>query len=359
MYEPNFNDPRVRKRCFKALGFAYGILGKSEKECHSRSMDRFFSQGQGNLSRYLKAQLLTPINQHYRFGAQNSQCKTYKINSAGAKRLYNDLYPKHSITKKRKTQLVVSAWEEEYKQELVSGKFEYTEKSNRYWHTLQNINSEHRKQLFSNYGYSHIYDIKACAPTLIAHLADMYAPKQTITVQRMNQTFTNFLNNTHEFRQHIADIADCEYSVAKKIINSLFAGANLGCNRDFDTFKLLGYSYDKMNALKADDQLRELKSAIAKAWKLIREGEQIHLAPGKRMNSSQKWDVYFSYEKVIMNVITDYMDKEYVSYFIEHDGWSCNVQLDLEHLLEVVRTKTGIMNLEIDYDCFSPTNTAC
>jgi len=359
MYTPNFNDPRVRKKCFKALGFVYGILGKTEKECYSRSMDRFFGQGQGNLSRYLKAQLLIPINQHYSFGQQPSQCKTYKLNSAGAKRLYNNLYPKYTFTKKRKTELVLSAWEEEYEPELTSGKFEYTEKSNRYWHTLQNINSEDRKQLFSKYGYSHIYDIKACAPTLIAHLASAYAPKQTITVKRMNTTFDKFLNNTQQFRQHIASVANCDYAVAKKIINSLFAGANLGCNKDFDTLKLLGYSYDKMNALKADRELKELMSAIAKAWSLIKVGEQIELAPGKRMNSKQKWDVYFSYEKAIMNVITDYMDKQYVNYFIEHDGWSCNVQLDLDNLLGIARSKTGINKLEIDYDYFSPTNTAC
>ena len=359
MYEPNFDDPRVRAKCLKALGFAHGVLGKSEKECHSRTMDRFFGQGQGNLSKYLKAQLLTPVNKHYYFGPGGYQCKTYKLNSAGAKRLYNDLYPKYTLTKKRKTEIVVNVWEKEYNPELTTGEFVYNEKSNRYWHTLQNINSEDRKQLFSKYGYSHIYDIKACAPTLIAHLADAYAPKQTITVKRMNAAFDNFLNNTKQFRQHIAHTANCDYAVAKKLINSLFAGANLGCNKDFDTFKLLGYSYDKMQALKDDVQLSELRSAISKAWKLIRVGEQIELSHGKRMNSRQKWNVYFSYEKAIMGVITDYMDKQYCRYFIEHDGWSCSHELDLAELIQVVRSKTGINKLEIDYEYFSPTNTAC
>jgi len=360
MYEPNFNDPRVIKRCKRALGFAFGILGtKEEKQCHARSMDKYFGQGQTQISQYLKAQLLTPVDPHYQFGGEKSLCKTYKLNRTGALKLYSDISHNLTLTKQREYQLVIDTWEKEHLTELQSGNFEYKDKSNRSWHPLQNIKSEPRKQLFNKHGYSHIYDIKACAPTVIAHLANSYAVKQTITVKRMNNTFNNFLNNTAQFRQHIAETAGIEYSVAKKLINALFAGANLGCNTNYDTYKLLAYNYNSMRALQADSQLTELRTAIAKAWKLIQVGEDIELPKRKRMTSRKKWAVYFQYEKLIMDVIADYLDREYVRYFKEHDGWSCNVELDVDIVKEVVRYKTGI-NLEIEYEQFSDsTSTAC
>lgn len=350
-YTPNFDDPRVVKRCKRALGFAYGMLSATKpKECHSRTMDRFFGQSQHQLSQYLKRELLIMEDPHYMFGESVSQCKTYRLDKPGADRLYSDIHHKQHITIKRKLNCVAEAFEQPYRDELTTGAFEYKDKSNRYWHPLQNVNSESRKHLFNRYGYSHIYDIKACAPTLIAHLASAYAPKQTITVKRMNNTFDNFLNNTAQFRNHVANCAGIEYNTAKKLINSLFAGANLGCNRDFDTFKMLNYDINSMIQLQQDAQLCELRSAITKAWSLIRTGEGMSVPIGKRITARHKWAVYFQYERLIMTVISDYMDREYISYFNEHDGWSCNVELNLSELLNLVRTKTGIHNLEIEYN---------
>lgn len=361
MYEPNFNDPRVIKRCKKALGFAFGILGTDDdKQSHARTMDRYFGQSQHPLSQYLRALLLTPVDSHYQFGGDKSQCKTYKLNRTGALKLYSDLYPKLTLTKQREYALVADALEREHLAELQSGNFQYNDKANRNWHPLQNVRTEPRKYLFNRHGYSHIYDIKACAPTLIAYLADAHAPKQTITVKRMNDTFKRFLNNTKQFRLHIADVAGIDYAVAKKLINALFAGANLGCNTQYDTFKMLGYNYNTVRALQADSELSELRTSIAKAWKLIQVGEDIELPKNKRLTSTKKWAVYFQYERLIMDVIADYLDREHVRYFKEHDGWSCDVKLDLEHLLESVRNKTGIMNLEIEYEGYSDsTSTSC
>jgi len=351
MYEPNFNDPRVIKRCKRALGFAFGILGtKEEKQCHARSMDKYFGQGQTQISQYLKAQLLTPVDPHYQFGGEKSLCKTYKLNRTGALKLYSDISHNLTLTKQREYTLVADELEKEHLAELQSGKFVYNDKANRTWHPLQNVRSEPRKFLFNRHGYSHIYDIKACAPTVVAHLADQYATKKTITVKRMNATFNSFLTNTHDFRLHIADTANIDYGVAKKLINALFAGANLGANSQYDTFKMLNYNYNTVRALQADRELSELRTAISKAWKLIQVGEGIELPKHKRMTSSKKWGIYFQYERLIMDVIADYLDREHVRYFKEHDGWSCNVELDLELLLSYVRHKTGINNLEIEYE---------
>lgn len=354
MYEPNFNDPRVIKRCKRALGFAFGMLSANKpREYASRSIDKYFGQGQHPLSQYLKAQLLIIEDPHYKFGDLGSQCKTYLLDHPGAMRLYSDLYPSKSINKQREYNLISESVTPEFNSQLHSGKFEYKHKSNRQWHPLQNLRSEPRKHIFNSYGYSHIYDIRACAPTLIAHLASAYAPKHTITVKRMNHTFDKFLCDIKGFRQHVADVANTEYSTAKKLINSLFAGANLGCNVQYDTYKMLDYNFANMHALQQDAELSELRTAISKAWKLIRVGEQIELPKGKRMTSSNKWSVYFKYENLIMSVVSDYLDREYVRYFKEHDGWSCDVQLDLEDLVSYLRARTGINTLQIEHEAYN------
>ena len=362
-YTPNFDDPRVRKRCKKALGFAYGLLRThKEKSCYTRSIDKFFGQQQTQLGKYLRRKLLVMGNPHYQFGTGVSVCKMYTLDKVGADQLYQDLHPatKTTVFNTVKRHLVADAMEAEHIDEIRSGDFVYNDKSNRYWHPLQNVNSNTRKWLFAKHDYKHIYDIKACAPTLIAFLADAKAPKKTITVKRMNATFDNFLNNTQQFRAHIAGIINSDITTAKKLINSLFAGARLGCNKDYSTFQMLNYDYNKMNALKADAQLDALRCAITKAWKIIASAEDIHVSLGKKITSRHKWAVYFKYERAIMTVITDYLEYNYIKYFIEHDGWSCNTQLDIAELLKLIRARTGIDNLQIEYEVYDEsTNTSC
>jgi hypothetical protein len=123
---------------------------------------------------------------------------------------------------------------------------------------------------------------------------------------------------------------------------------------------MLNYDYNKMNALKADAQLDALRCAITKAWKIIASAEDIHVSLGKKITSRHKWAVYFKYERAIMNVITDYLEYNYIKYFIEHDGWSCNTQLDIAELLKLIRARTGIDNLQIEYEVYDEsTNTSC
>ena len=309
-YTPNFDDPRVRKRCKKALGFAYGLLRThKEKSCYTRSIDKFFGQQQTQLGKYLRRKLLVMGNPHYQFGTGVSVCKMYTLDKVGADQLYQDLHPatKTTVFNTVKRHLVADAMEAEHIDEIRSGDFVYNDKSNRYWHPLQNVNSNTRKWLFAKHDYKHIYDI-----------------------------------------------------TAKKLINSLFAGARLGCNKDYSTFQMLNYDYNKMNALKADAQLDALRCAITKAWKIIASAEDIHVSLGKKITSRHKWAVYFKYERAIMNVITDYLEYNYIKYFIEHDGWSCNTQLDIAELLKLIRARTGIDNLQIEYEVYDEsTNTSC
>lgn len=60
-------------------------------------------------------------------------------------------------------------------EELASGQFKMKLKSDRYWHSLQNIKRERKAEFWSRRGYGFNYDIEACAPTVLQQLARQLA----------------------------------------------------------------------------------------------------------------------------------------------------------------------------------------
>jgi hypothetical protein len=72
----------------------------------------------------------------------------------------------------------------------------------------------------------------------------------------------------------------------------------------------------------------------------------------KRISSKDRWELYFLYERCVMNSVTAYLDKQHARYLIEHDGWSSNIQVDINELTEHVRTSTGIHTIEFEYECY-------
>ena len=360
MYTPNFDNPKVIKRSKTALGFCLGVFSQTKpKEWSTRHIDQYFGQKQNNLSQYLRTQLLCIDDNHYNM--DTGKCKKYTLNYEGAKQLHKKLFPNIDFTLKRKYDLVTQSAATKHHAEFETGNFKYNDKSNRYWHPLQNHNSEERKQMFAQYGYCHIYDIKACAPTLITHLAESLAPKQTITIKRMSKTFDYLLCNMNEIRSELAHDIGIDVTDAKRIINSLFAGAKLACNPDTAIFKLLNCDYDKMHLLQQHPRLCELRSAITTAWSIIARGEisgepVILKRTNQRINSKHKWAVYFKYERAIMSIVIEYLNARSIKYFIEHDGWSCNQQLNLIELENIIRKKTDINRLKLDYN-FCSTST--
>jgi hypothetical protein len=50
---------------------------------------------------------------------------------------------------------------------------------------------------------------------------------------------------------------------------------------------------------------------------------------------------YFDLERTVLNQVRSYLDKTNNHYFLEHDGWSCEREIDVIELTEFVRTTTG------------------
>jgi hypothetical protein len=247
---------------------------------------------------------------------------------------------------------------EKYRDELVTGQFNYTDKSNRHWHPLQNIPSETRKRELSRYGYSHIYDIKCAAPSIILHLARDIGVKLKHT-----GVIEHYITNRNEIRSKLARDLQLNISDTKRLLNMLFNGAPVGFNGNLAITRLLRGDTRTINAVKNHPYILSLRAEITRCWRKISnhqiDGEYVipraYHATGKkkRINSSDRWQLYFLYERSVMNVVTAYLDRQCAKYLIEHDGWSSNIQIDLADLTEHVRSVSGISTIEFDYECYS------
>ena len=338
-YTPNFNNAKVRKKCLKALGFVCSSLSVDKPRAWARvELDKWLGYQHHKLGAWLRKTLL--VNESQRYSSDRGECKKWLLREQGVRDLceiYNDylIAKLPSATLRPKSTEIALDWaEEQYKEQLTTGQFEYKEKSNRLWNDLQRIPSEIRKPLFAKHGYEYEYDIQACAPTLITQLAR----KEGMT--RPTPVLNDFLTNRQHYRTALAERIGCTDKQAKEILNAIFAGAKLGPNNAID--KILNNRH-QLTLLRDNVWFSSLKKDIKKCWDAIKSSEK-----SVRLSSRDKWMIYFGLEKSVMSVIKKQLIKEGNRYFLEHDGWRCESYIDPDSLRLSVRKTTGY-DIQIDY----------
>lgn len=356
----NISDPRVYRRCKRALSFALSYTNPTNpKPLSTRVIDQYFGHNGNPLSKYLRSLLLISADNHYNM--VTGKCKQYLRNEDGCKQLHQLLDPTTCITTVQNE--YVHNIVDEYSTELATGNFNYRDKSHRQWHPLQNIPSEHRKRELSRYGYSHIYDIRCAAPSIILHLARDLGVKLKHT-----STIEYYIENRSTVRNNLARELQLSISDVKKLINMLFNGAPVGFRSDLATTQLLRGDTRTIDLIKNNKFLQQLRSEIKICWHKLSnhqiDGEYVmqrsYHADGrkKRITSRDRWHVYFSYERHVMDSVTVYLDKQHARYLIEHDGWSSDIQIDLLELTEHVRSSTGIHTIEFEYEYYVSPSSA-
>ena len=353
-YQPNFNDPRVISRCKLALGFACGVM--SETKSHpwsSRYIDKYFSSYKHPLSKFLRKTLLICTDEFYVFGnadAKQNKCKEYRLNVEGVRSLRETL----KIDNIQLYPSVAEVAQSDHKQELESGNFTYNDKSNRLWHPLQRYRKEYRTQILGLAGYIHDYDIECSAPTLIHQYAQHLGMDEYLFALR------KYLNDRTAVRDELSQELELDPMAIKEIINALFAGAVISKNTKSDVYHILNGDIARIEYLKQNEFLTELVSDIKTCWTYIRPHMQkrtrIQISGKDRLlplTSRQKWNVYFELERVILNSVITYLNHKSIRYFLIHDGWTCDREVDREELENYVRDETGY---EIKFDYMKTNN---
>lgn len=362
MQKINITDPRVSRRVTAALAYATTYTHPTvPRSLSTREIDRHLGQIQLPLSKILRKTLL--IEHDANWNMHTGKTKKYLLNLEGAKYLHNLLNPGTDYS--QLLQHYISAHVDTYKQQMLSGEFEYKESSDRYWHPLQNMPTDLRKREFSRYGYNHIYDIRCAAPSVILYLARDIGVKLEHTKE-----IEYYIKNRATIRKVLSEDLQISVCDVKQLINMLFNGAAVGMSKWFATTELLRGDSRTIWLVKQHPYIRSLRAEISTVWRKLsnhKTADGKYLIPRhydldgnkKRISGSDRWTIYFRYERIIMDAVSDYLDKQNVEYlldtktkikhFREHDGWSCNIQLDLAELTEHVTLTTGINTIEFEY----------
>lgn len=368
-YTPNFHDPRVVNRIRHAYGFAVGAISSKPQNWSSRYIDKYFGQQQNKLSKWLRKRLLIITNSHY--SMDSGLTKEYVLNLKGVdyirnilrgvviddihiSQLYDNTLQQHN-NELFDNEIIYKFVEKEYGNELANKQFTYSDKSNRYWHPLQNIKSNHRRRIFAEYDLCYQYDIVASAPNLI------HQHSQQITYICDNEgkyvqgpmdlylfALRRYLNDRHHVRNELANNLQVDIKTAKVIINALFCGARIGHGSEFAISRLLNNDLSRIEYLKQDQYINELKDNIKTCWDYIKptmtrigitdKNNKHRLLP---ISSKQKWIRYFDLERKVINQVIKYLDLTNNKYFLEHDGWSCTDLVNTNELSDFVFANTN------------------
>lgn len=325
-YHPDFDDPRVRRRVKNALGWTCANLGyrKEPKFLTRDHINSVYGNGSNPLSKWLRQKLLTT---NHRYNHATNTAKTYQLNTAGVKYCRRQLRQPRGAKSLIKT--VAIEWaQQKHGSEIASGKFEYNDKNNRYWNSLQHYPTVIRDPLFASYGYIHAYDIESAAPTILLQYSRLMG------LEKSTPVIDDYLNNKTLRRAQLASRLHTDVTTAKRVITALFNGATYRPTGDIATKVLpnrLAFA-----RLVNDEWCEQLRVDIRKMW-----------VPLDAKNAQQKSAVYRKEERRVMSAVIKYLKRERhisnrpVRYFLEHDGWRSDCPVDLYVLSLFVKNSTG------------------
>lgn len=335
MYELNIKDPRVLKRIEKSVQWARKYLSPTKSSWLStREIDKHLGSQRNDLSKHLRGLLLTCTNDNY--SKAKKQCKQYCLNQQGLDYLM-------AITTTQLQYCVVEV-PAELKQQLESGNFQYKDSSDRLFNPIQNIKRGAKKQLLKEHGYKYEYDIQCSAFSLLVQYAHHCG------MDEYPIAIHDYMRNRSQIRQRIADECEIDTSTTKRIINGLLQGSVISHNPTTAVIKELQGDHLKVEWFKQDKFIQELKADIKMIWSYITPTMQLRTTTTKSgvtrrvpVSSKRKTALYRELERQVLNSVRTFLEMNSQRYFLEHDGWSSDTELDLDELKKFVQTSTGFV----------------
>lgn len=348
-YIPNFEDPRIQRRCARALEFCQLVSSTKANWLSTREIARHLGNTSHPLGSYLKKLLLKEVDSHY--SMQAGVCKKYLLNKSNA----DELAKKIGLRTATLTTNIITRYEDE----LETGNFKYNKTSNRQYHPIQNLPKAIKTQAMQKYGYNYNYDVVCCAPTLITQ----YARKLGLKTATPNIDL--YISNRTQIRELLAQSYSMPERAVKTAITALFQGAFLSFNKETRIYQELEGNTRYIQCLKDDSFVTELRNEIKTVWSQIsptlprqysdkkkKNSEEFKL---KRVSGRQKAQLYRELEEEIMKEIEKYLKRNNHIYLLEHDGWRSRDMIDPIEVRDLVRTKTGYL-IDIDWEKLTDEN---
>ena len=347
MYNPNFNDPRVKARIKKSIGFVSAMVtADKEQWLSTRFIDVHLGCQRNQLSKFLRSNLLICVDETY--DMHSKQCKKYVLNLTGLNNLRDLVDQKNGnkhihIIYPSVVDLAIEWGKNRYEEQLSSLDFQYVEKSHRLCNEIQNIRSEARSKLLAQAGLSYNYDIETSAPTILYQHSHM-TPSATGEVCSVIEYY---IDNKQHVRTTLSDESGLPIENIKKIINAMFSGGFLTSYKRSEVFKLCNKDVGVVKFLQQHQFIIGLKADIATMWKPIKadtKAEYYWTNTNKYrkrpFNPRTKWNIYFKLERQMINEVISYCNEIQCKYFLEHDGFRTNKKIDTDDLSLYVKLGT-------------------
>lgn len=323
-YQPNFNDPRVRRRCLTALEWVGKYITARPNWLSTREIDRHFGQGQLALSQWLRSKLLCVVDPYSNY--LTGTCKTYCRN-------YDGYYELQQLLKPDQIQKI----QDQHQTELETGNFSYTESNNREFHPLQWVKKEIRTEVLVKNGYRYDYDIVCAAPSLLYQQALALGLKPL-------RVIPEYIELRSEIRQYLSETHGIGLKQIKQILTGLFQGAYISKHKDSQVFQILEGNYLLIDRLRNDPFIQELQKEIKQMWSvLVRDMRSRGVLGQERIKGRDKARLYRELEEQVMKVIRDYLKKRGIQRFDIHDGFQTREMIDIEELIAYVKSHSHFM----------------
>jgi hypothetical protein len=351
--QPDFSNARTRRTIQRALGMTLGCLhDQKPRELGTRYIDQYYGQQQNTTGQWLRKTLLVTHKHTWHFG-NTSSCKSYTYSPQGVELVKSLLCmpvessPRHTVLANRNLGI---QWAN---REFDINHVAYTDKSNRLWHPIQNMPKSIRSAYLKGCGLRVQHDIRSAAPSLLYQMSWRYSHGIVL------ETIDHYIHNKSSVRQQLSVETGLPIQNIKVLINSLFAGAVLGAHSKFSCWEYCNQDRSIIKFLQQHPYISDLIADIKQMWEYLRPLLPVHIQKLKnggtrrvQMTPRNKWHLYFSLERQIINEIRSYLELVGVKYFLIHDafvseplpygiddlkywilaGSGFNVEFDKEHL---------------------------
>jgi hypothetical protein len=229
---------------------------------------------------------------------------------------------------------VANYYKKKYAKELAGEKqFNYNDKSYRLWNELQNLTSDDKQEVFGD-TLTFDYDVST---SLISHMLG--------DVQKMDKKFDpnefhlviEYRDNKTEIRNGVSKLLDLPYEKVKELFSYINNNGVISTSPFMSLIKIVGNDKNKIEIIKKNKFFRKYRQQIKRLWRIwitmnnIRvwfrdDKERIHIQNKKR------YTLYFFNERKLLDVIKSYLDANGFIYFLEHDGFRSNKEVNLDEL---------------------------
>jgi hypothetical protein len=327
-YAPKFTDPRVKAKCLSALEFLEQYVKSTQSNwLSSREIQRQFGSLSRPLGKFLRDTLLICTDPY--FNIQTGQCKKYISNPDGVKYIKQQLgidSVKISVT-------------EQIQHELVTGEFEYTEKSNRIHHPLQRMPRRIKVPILRKNNYRHEYDIQCSVHRLLLQHA------RNLGMSALTPALDEYISDRTTVRQRLSEECGVSSDQIKQVLTAVIQGGTLSAYHENRIFASLNYNRISLGNLQVNPYILQFKEDCRQIWKTIKPTMSVGTC---RLNGRDKSQLYRILEESVRVVIVRSLKRSKNKHFFEHDGWTCQRAVDIDQLISEVRRQTGFV-IELDW----------